>query len=190
MRLLLALVLSLPLALSAKAPLVPGDNAVAWQANKRMMFSRSMPVGVNKVATVEIGAAGKDSFVVKVLIPIDKFDSGAPSRDKEVLKALGAPAQPAMAFESATLTAKELSALRAAGGTLAGTLTLNNKAHPIQFTVTADGKTVAGEAHLKMSALDVKAPSFVGGLVMQVADEVDLYFQYDVAAIKGQDAVK
>ena len=190
MRILLSILLALPLSLAAKAPLAPGDNAVAWAASKRMMFSHSDPVGVNKAATAELSATATAAYVVKVLIPIDKFDSGTPSRDKEVVKALGGEAQPVMVFESTTLTAKDLAALRATGGILAGTLTLNNKAHPIQFTVTADGKTVAGEAQLKMSALEVKAPSFVGGLVMKVADEVGLYFQYDVAAIKGQDAIK
>jgi len=30
----------------------------------------------------------------------------------------------------------------------------------------------------------------MGGLIMQVADEMSLYFQYDIVTIKGQDLVK
>jgi len=189
--LLLLSLLVLPFAVRAEEnPLKAGDNAVAWRVFKRMVIVPLHVAGINRTATAEVVAAGKDAWQVKVQIPIAGFNSGLGKRDHDAANVMGVKIQPVMTFQSLTMSSAALVAMRSGEGKLAGDLNIAGHDNRLAFDVKGDGKAVGGHVHTSFSGLGLQSPRFVGGVIMLVSDEFDLYFQYDLDHIQGQELVK
>jgi hypothetical protein len=189
--LLLLALLVLPFAARAEEnPLKTGDNAVAWRVFKRMVVVPLHVAGINRTATAEVVATAKDIWQVKVQIPIAGFHSGVGKRDTDAGNLLGIKKQPVMTFQSLTMSTATLVAMRSGEGKLEGDLNINGHDNRLVFDVKGDGKAIGGHVHTSFSGLGLQSPRFVGGVIMLVGDDFDLYFQYDLDHIKGQELVK
>jgi polyisoprenoid-binding protein YceI len=172
-------------------PFPDGKTCAAWKTKKTMFLFRKLePVGMNCAARASIETLGGVKRV-RVLVPIAKFDSGEPSRDKEVLKILKADAQPELEFLSRGYTAGEWDALahtRAAA--VEGTLKIGGKEFPVSapFSFVGEGADAAavGSFVTSFSAFEIKPPAVGGGLVAQVQDYLELHYRIPLAQVAGR----
>lgn len=189
---LLVAALLAAVASSARAvPFPDGKTCAAWKTKKTMFLFRKLePVGMDCAARASIETLGGVKRV-RVLVPIAKFDSGEPSRDKEVLKILKADAQPELEFLSRGYTAAEWDALahtRAAA--VEGTLKIGGKEFPVTapFSFVGEGPDAAavGSFVTSFSAFEIKPPAVGGGLVAQVQDYLELHYRIPLAQVTGR----
>jgi len=166
---------------SAKIVWPAGKSAVAWVTKKRMfVFQNVEPMGLNSSVRVTLNESQK---TVSIQIPINKFDSGEPDRDTEVVKILKGDAQPDLLFTSDPISEDlQKNILQDHSvGRLGGKLQIGGKAFPVSFEVKKgkEGQLefLDGELRTTFTAFDIEPPSVAGGLVAKVKDELTLRFR-------------
>ena len=166
-----------------------GKSAVAWVAKKRMFLVKNVePVGLN--ASIGISKdSSANKFVIR--IPIEKFDSGEPDRDKEVTSMLKGDVQPDLLFTSDAIAAEFEKSLTQDHytGKLGGELQIGGKSFPVSFDVkkTKDshGDAREGELRTTFTAFGIEPPAVAGGLVAKVKDDLTLMFHIYLSDIKN-----
>ena len=163
----------------------PGKNGVAWQAKKRfMLFSDQTPVGMNQAVTVSLDQVSGGRRI-RVVIPIEKFDSGEGIRDENVRELLKIDENKDLLFLSETLSEDSVTGLtRGTVNRIGGTLRIGRKAWPVAFKIRTVSKGVLeGEFEGTMSQLGVEPPSVVGGIVTKVEDYVKLFVRIHLSSL-------
>jgi len=167
-----------------------GKSAVAWHTVKKMFFLKTLePVGINTEIQAEVVSTG-DIRMIRVLIPVDKFDSGEPSRDKDVVKMLKGDVQPNLEFTSLEMSKAQFTDLT--NGKLeaiSGTLKIGGQEYPVDFSVSVAGtgqdQIIDGSIFTTYSHFDIKPPSVAGGLITKAKDELNLFFHIQAKDVKG-----
>ena len=157
-------------------------NAAAWVAKKTMFLVKDMvPVGYNYDIDVTLDKTGK--IVVK--IPIEKFDSKEPDRDKEVNKILKVNESKSMIFTSKKITEKQMSKLKTQSlEKIKGSLKIGSQKYDVEFALTYPNKnSVYGQFIGKMTSFDIEPPGLLGGLVSKVDDYIELHVQIQLKGI-------
>jgi len=157
-------------------------SCVAWQTKKTMfLFNSVVPIGINCEIAVKdtVGVAGHQ---ITLTAPIERFDSGEASRDKEVLILLKGDVQPVLEFQSKPLEeAKWTTLLNGELKQLDGELKLGGKSYPVTAELTVSGdkdaKTFEGVIASTFTAFDIKPPKVAGGIVASVEDALNLRFK-------------
>lgn len=160
------------------------QSSVSWKTSKRMfLLSTQTPVGINRAVEVQTGI--KDTRYIRLLIPIDKFDSGEPERDQEVLKILKADIQPKLIFSTSLLKSAEYERLvRGDINEIDGTLSIAKIEHPVTVKITRTGNFLVGTIKTKFTTFGITPPKVAGGLVAKVNDELELVGRIDLADLK------
>jgi hypothetical protein len=165
-----------------------GKTAVAWQTRKRMFLLHSVePVGLNTEVKVKIVKLGELSQI-SIAIPIDKFASGEPKRDREVVQILKADTQPNLEFNSRSYTPAEWSKFKETPDpSIAGVLKIGGQDFPVTFqihiTELAEQRVIEGLLATTFSAFKIDPPTVGAGLIAKVKDELYLYvhiFERDI----------
>lgn len=192
--LVLGLVLSGSSAFAADIAWPNGKSCVAWKTSKRMFLMKTVePVGMNCDVKAQdqsaIGANG-ETHKISISVPIDKFDSGEPSRDKDVTSQLKADVQPNLEYTSQELTATDWERLfKGELREIDGALKIAGKAYPVKMSIVGskedDDQVVAGSVDTTYTAFDLKPPVIAGGLVAKVHDSLSLHFR-----LYGKDVTK
>lgn len=178
-----ALLFSIALTFSSAAQASEGAEAkwqadksgVAWMAKKRQFLVKNTEVyGYNyDIKTTLKGDTSAVQIVVD--IPIDKFSSGEPDRDSEVIIMLKGDKRKAMTFTSKPLSPFELQAILAKETkAISGQLAIGDKEFPVTFGLTYDNNYMHGQLESTMQAFDIAPISVAGGLVVKVKDYVKL----------------
>ncbi|SMF77244.1 YceI family protein [Pseudobacteriovorax antillogorgiicola] len=160
--------------------------AAAWEAKKTMfLVSSSQPVGMNNAITVRLEQKG-DGEAITVQIPVDKFDSDEPDRDKDVAQILGGGSLrfTSQAFNQAAWQDLEKGTTKK----ISGTLTIGKESFPVEFDIKVtneSGKTVlVGSTESTLSAFKIEPPSVAGGLVASVDDYIKLHVRLFLDELK------
>lgn len=160
------------------------QSSVSWKTTKRMfLLSTQTPVGINRAVEVQTGL--NDNRYIRLLIPIDKFDSGEPERDQEVLKLLQANIQPKLIFSTSLMRQAEYDRLvRGDINQLDATLSIAKIEHPVTVEITRTGNFLVGTIKTKFTTFGITPPKVAGGLVAKVNDELELVGRIDLADLK------
>lgn len=169
------------------------QSCVAWKTRKTMFLVKQVePVGMNCEIIQKIESAeGKYSLIVE--IPIAKFDSGEPSRDKEVLNILGAKQNPNLKYKSAALDAEVLARMKSEPVAIDGFLEVDGRPYPVQFMVKAtalgtdtifEGQSIGKFSDFKIGRIKVAL-----GLIASVDDYLELHFHLLSSKIDGFSAL-
>jgi hypothetical protein len=165
-------------------------SAVAWRTEKKMfLFKSEAPVGINSEIKTSVSRDG-GVRTVKVIIPIAKFNSGEPDRDKDVIAVLKGDIQPELEYTSARIDEETWQGLLSGKiKSLGGSLKLGNELFPLEFTISTSGtgtdQLIEGVTETKFSYLKVPAPSVGGGVVAKVKDELSLHLHIYAKDIQG-----
>ncbi len=169
----------------------PADkSAVAWQTEKRMFLVKNTePLGMNTEVQVEVTKNGEDQ-VIRATIPINKFNSGDQTRDKDVVQILKGDVQPNLEFTSRSLSSLEYQDLKAGKlKDLSGILKIGGQDFPVKFDIAMSGEggaqIVDGSLHATFTQFKIDPPSVGGGLVAKVQDKLKLYLHFHAKDIKG-----
>lgn len=173
---------------SMKINWTEGKSSVAWMTKKKMfLFKNVEPVGFNTAITVLKDVNKK---TISIAIPIDKFDSGEPDRDKEVIKILKGDVQPELLFTSDAISEDlEKNLLQDQfSGKLNGELKIGRKSFKVIFNIKngKDGQRmfIEGDLQTSFTAFEIDPPKVAGGLVAKVSDELTLAFRIYLNDIK------
>ncbi len=169
----------------------PADkSAVAWQTEKRMFLVKNTePLGMNTDVQVEVIKNGEDQ-VIRATIPINKFNSGDQTRDKDVVQILKGDVQPNLEFTSRSLSSLEYQDLKAGKlKDLSGILKIGGQDFPVKFDIAMSGEggaqIVDGSLHATFTQFKIDPPSVGGGLVAKVQDKLKLHLHIHAKDIKG-----
>jgi len=165
------------------------DHCVAWRTSKKMfLVSKSSPVGMNCSITTKTKKNG-NNYQLIVTVPIEKFDSGEPSRDEEVVHMLSGDKQPNLIIESEILSLKKIASLEKAEASVEGTILINGNQKPISIKIKSNRKNGSlvyqGSLKTSFTALGVEPPSLAAGIISKVYDELELHFQFQEGSITG-----
>jgi len=155
-------------------------SCVAWKTRKTLfLFKHVEPVGMN--CAVQSIVLNKGSELrLRSVIPINKFDSGEPSRDKEVFNILGGDRQTEIIYTSGPVDEAAIKNMLAAPADMLGLIYVNSKAFPVHFLVSAKtvegGVAFDGHCTTKFSDLEIPKIKVAGGLIASVDDYLELHF--------------
>jgi len=175
-----------------------GDHCVAYKAGKKMFFSMNVEViGKNCSADAKLEwSADSKNAVIKVVIPVDKFNSNSIGpRDEHVAEILGGKGLAPMIFTSAALNRETLVALAKDGKTdIQGTLNIDGKDKGVTFVVsvtgTGNGKVVEASLSTSFTALNVVVPpAGPGGMMANPDDALELHAHLLFEKIAGIEAL-
>lgn len=177
--LLLCLVFNFVL-FAEEVPFPEGKDCVAWKTKKAMFFVKVKdPVGINCKIKLETIPEG-NKLRVRVLVPVNGFDSGEPSRDSEVVDILKGDKFPNIVFLSEPLDPKEW---RTGNPTsLAGTLNVAGNDSPLTLVVKKESakNLVNGMLVSKFTTFKIDPPSVALGVVAKIDDYLELHFQVSI----------
>ncbi len=176
-------------ALAAKVEFPENRSCVAWKAKKKMwLVSTVEPIGINCDIKAEISDPLINRHTITVTIPLDKFNSQEPERDKEVAdRYLKSKIQPALEFKTPELNNADLQKIMT-GETkeIAGKLKIAGTSFDITFdlavTSTEGGYNIGLSTRTAFSKLAVERPKIAGGLMANTLDQLELS-----GVIKTQD---
>lgn len=157
-----------------------GKSAVAWQTRKTLFLVNSVqPVGINTDIKASVTKAD-NARIVKIVVPIAKFNSGEPDRDKEVLKILKADIQPAIEFISNPINEKAWQDLMANElKAISGKLSLAGQEFPVSINVEVSGEGIErvlnGRLEARFTDFKIPPPAVAGGLIANVKDVLNLH---------------
>ena len=173
---------------SLKVTWPAGRSAVAWMTKKRMFLIKNVePVGLNTSISI---FKDDDKKTISIRIPINKFDSGEPDRDKDVVRILKGNIQPDLLFTSDAVNDElEKNIMQDQfSGRLSGQLKIGGQSFPVTFNVkkTKDshGDLLEGELATTFTAFEIEPPTVAGGLVAKVRDDLTLLFRIYLIDIK------
>ncbi len=172
-------------------------NCVKWVAQKRLLLFKEVEVtGYNCSIEVSVlrrrnpstqsasqpaGSVTRQDTnyrSVSVLIPLNRFDSGEPDRDASVTGLLGGQTSPNIEFTSMVMSPQQWTALDE--GTLKslnGTLTINQRSHPITLSIRYDSAHLYGFVQTRFSSLRLQPPTVAGGAISKVRQPLRLEFK-------------
>ncbi|MDH5543531.1 MAG: YceI family protein [Nitrospinota bacterium] len=175
-----------------------GDHCVAYKAGKKMFFSMNVEViGKNCSADAALEwSANSKSAVIKVVIPVDKFDSKSIGpRDEHVAEILGGKGLTPMIFTSASIDRETFEALAKDGKTdIQGTLKIDGKDKDVTFSVwvtgSGNGKVVQASLSTSFTTLNVVVPpAGPGGMMANPDDALELHAHLLLERISGIEAL-
>lgn len=180
-KILILLILGITSSLFAEDVTFPeGKDCVAWKTKKAMFFVKVKdPVGINckiKIETIPEGA----KLRVKVLVPVNGFDSGESMRDSEVVDILKGDKFPNLVFLSEPLDPKEWKT--GTPTSLAGILNVAGNDTPISLQVKKEPtkNLVNGSVVSKFTTFKVEPPSVAFGVMAKIDDYLELHFQVSI----------
>ncbi len=159
-------------------PFQSGKDCVTWKTRKVLgLFKTVEPIGLNCEITIIVKSQPNGLKTIEVIVPITKFDSQEPERDKEVARILGSETEPNLVITSMDLDYRKFE--------------LAEKPLPIEAKLSFAGHShqVAAEILRKpdrtyhvliktnFTQLGLKPPSVFGGLVAKVSDVLELRAQ-------------
>jgi polyisoprenoid-binding protein YceI len=169
----------------------PSDkSAVAWQTEKRMFLVKTVePTGINTDVQVEVVKTG-EMQVIRATIPINKFNSGDETRDKDVVEILKGQIQPKLEFTSRSLSSLEYQDLKAGNlKDLSGVLKIGGQDFPVTFDITMSGEgatqLIDGSLNGTFTQFKIDPPSVAGGVVAKVQDKLKLHLHIHAKDVKG-----
>ncbi|MDH5509846.1 MAG: hypothetical protein OEZ32_05760 [Nitrospinota bacterium] len=150
---------------------LPKDKTcVGYKTTKEMFFIANVDVvGINCSLTMERPEQG----MIRVTIPVDKFDSGVTGRDEHVAQILGGENMMPILFESPIPGAGEYS-----GDSIVaqGALIIQGRRYPLEVSfVKESDKTFTFEVTTKLSLLEVIVPKVGFGVIAIPSDDIVLY---------------
>ncbi|MDH5655525.1 MAG: hypothetical protein OEZ34_06425 [Spirochaetia bacterium] len=149
------------------------DNCTAFQTSKSMLFSDMVKVtGIN--CSQEIQIEEKKNYIVLIVkIPGKKFKTGNSRRNAAVGEILG---DMVFTAELSNSLIRKFSKMQ----TLKGNLVIKGKSSPVAFTISSEGRFIAGTASSSLKDLGI-APPVVGplGAIAKTHDQVTLGFKVD-----------
>ena len=166
------------------------SHCVAWKTKKRIMLLKSLePVGMNCSIKAKFKKKGSE-FYIEVSVPIEKFDSEEPMRDKEVSKILKANIQPNLIIST---KAYSLNHWKMVFNSSNFKTNLNLKIANSEFALVTIAKkievkgtnVILGKVITNFSSLSLKPPGFAWGLITKVSDYLELHYKIDLTKIEG-----
>lgn len=164
-------------------------TCVAWETRKTLMlFMKKEPVGMHCSVKVRfVKGSESDNYALQIDVPIDGFDSGDSTRDKEVLNILKAGVMPSIQIVTDALpesTWRKRDSLDET--TLGATLTGGFGSYPLTLVAHKKATVWRGVVKTSFSQLGLKQPSVAGGMVADVEDILFLHFQVkDLLSLPG-----
>jgi hypothetical protein len=148
---------------------IPTD-CVAYNIKKDIAIVTTVNVeGLNCDQVITVNKEGS-KYLVSVMIPVDKFDSGNKKRDEAVRELLGEKLF-FQAIVNQQLLMKDKFTLR-------GVLNINNREYPIKFQVVKSDKVLNGLFVGTLSGLGIEPPRVgPGAVIAKSHDTVELYFR-------------
>ncbi|SMF47683.1 YceI family protein [Pseudobacteriovorax antillogorgiicola] len=159
-------------------------NWVSWGAKKTMfLFNDKTAIGMNKNINAKLDKSN-GTIKLKMSIPLDKFDSGEPDRDAEVVKMLKGDVSKNLMYESETFSPEKFEQLRN-GQTdqISGKLKIGNKWFDVVFAVKIANNKLSGQVETKLTEFGIEPPSMVGGIMVSVKDYIALKVNLDLSTL-------
>lgn len=179
MRYILIIVLPLTLLTSGRSiPAVqylsgslPVDKTcVGYKTTMTLFLTTDLDV-VGKNCSVTTRATAMDNL--KIIIPVDKFDSGDTDRDEQVARILGGAGKRPLVFETSRPGLAQLSGSRFVSK---GALTVNNQRLKLDITFVKEGRDIYSfQAASSMGQLGITIPKVGWGLIATPSDELVLF---------------
>lgn len=172
----------------------PGEHCVAWKTKKTLGLVKSVkPVGKNcEISTLLLQR--EEGMVLVLNAPIEKFDSGNSSRDKEVYKILKSKKQSNLEFKSNVFTEATMSLAGSSTVPVQGELKIGGVSYPVTFNVSFSGQSpqrvFRGTLVTKYSDLGIRPPKVLGGVIAKVKNYLELHFQFTEEKLKKSFAKK
>ena len=165
------------------------NHCVAWKTKKKILFLKSLePVGIN--CSMEAKFKQKDAgYYIEVSVPIEKFDSNEPMRDKEVSKILKSNIMPNLIIETEAHSLQHWK-LQLKSNNFNNKLTIKiaNRRFILETNakrVEKDGIiTIKGTVITSFSSLSLRPPGFAWGLITKVSDYLELHYNIDISKIE------
>jgi len=189
MKLSLVLLFSiLALRVGASAPplsqiLADKDHCVAYKASKRLFLVRSVQVvGQNCEVSSQILPELGGRYLVEVLIPISRFESGEAERDRDVVKLLGRAGRTEVIFRSESMD-QETWKKRLSEGVfeVQGKLQIGEQFYDVkaqaQIHQGPGGPEVEGVIKARFQDFELKPPAMGMGLMAKVGRDLELHFR-------------
>ncbi len=189
MKLVLGLILSLLCFRGgASAPplskiLADKDHCVAYKASKRMFLVRSVQViGQNCEVSSQILPELGGKYLVEVLIPVSRFESGEAERDRDVVKLLGRAGRSEVIFRSESMD-QETWKKRMSQGVfeVRGKLQIGEQSYDVKAQAQVhegpNGPEVEGMVKARFEDFELKPPAMGLGLMAQVGRDLELHFR-------------
>ena len=171
------------------------SHCVSWTAKKSLFFFiRSEPVGVSCDITTTIERSAQNLYKLVVSVPHRSFNSGEPTRDKDVESLLGGEKHPNIQLETEELSKEAWqNKLLRNHFQVTAYLWVKGQKNLVSARVswrTSQGKrTLVGSINTSFSKLKITAPSAVGGVFFNVSDPLLLSFRFEPEKIKGSEQV-
>ena len=165
-------------------------HCVAWKTKKKILIFKSLePVGIN--CSIKAKFKRKDTgYYIEVSVPIEKFDSNEPMRDKEVSKILKANIRPNLIIETEAHSLQHWK-FQLKSNNFKNNLNIKiaNRSFILETNAKREEKkgliTVKGKVITSFSSLSLKPPGFAWGLITKVSDYLELYYNIDISKIEG-----
>lgn len=155
-----------------------GKDCVSWKTRKVLgLFKTVEPVGLNCEITVNLKNQSNGLKTIEVTVPITKFDSKEPERDKEVARILGAESEPNLVITSIDLDYRKFEASEKPLQ-IDAKLSFGGKSYQVVAeTLRKPDRTYQVLIKTNFTQLGLKPPSVFGGLVAKVSDVLELRAQ-------------
>ena len=159
--------------LMAEDPKWPtAESGVAWKTKKKMFLVKTVePVGVNTSIKMTKKVFGEGQFKIRFDIPIDKFNSGEPKRDEEVVKILKGDKQANLIFTTEVLDYDRFEKIMTQSvSKVTGDLQIGGKSNSITLNLKKNGAFLDGRLKTTFTAFGIEPPTVAGGAVAKVQD--------------------
>ncbi len=175
-------------------------HCTSWKTRKRIALVKIVrPIGKNCEVSAQLELVDEKLKTYSLIVhsPLDSFNSGEPDRDLEVKKILGFEKRAQITFSTEPKTEIEWQELIDLGKTtdskIKGKLLWSDQEKEVEFSLRIekieDSILVFVKLETQFSALSIKQPSVVGGLVAKVFDELSLYGKFNLKKISDKDGV-
>jgi polyisoprenoid-binding protein YceI len=169
------------------------DHCVAYKTSKKMLFLFTPAViGKNCGATASLEWNSENTKAqIKIVIPVDRFESGPGPRDGHVAEILGGKNLNPMVFNSQFIERSSLANLFKNGSMpIVGNLEINGEGHDVTFTSTVvdrgEKKIIIALLETSFSELEVTVPKVgPGGIIAEIKDELELIAHFQTGMVKG-----